>query len=174
MENLFKKNILQDLLSSLNSVISTNESTRIITGHVIYNPAYTYKFQLKTTFFIVDSQSNPNSKKRSDYHIQNQLTHTSHDEKTLNLCTCMHNASSSDFQFRFYFQFYPIELSIIRVVWLKTNRIEDHLALETCFRVEISWFFGNTSTGQRTLCESPEIWTEQKRSLIFWYVELIM
>ena len=29
---------------------STNESTRIITGHVIYNPAYTYKFQLKSTF----------------------------------------------------------------------------------------------------------------------------
>ena len=28
---------------------SINESTRIITGHVIYNPAYTYKFQLKTT-----------------------------------------------------------------------------------------------------------------------------
>ena len=54
MENLFKKkNPLQDLLSSLNAVISTNESTRIITGHVIYNPAYTYKFQLKTT--IVDA-----------------------------------------------------------------------------------------------------------------------
>ena len=49
MENLFKKNPLQDLLSSLNAVISTNESTRFITGHVIYNPAYTYKFQLKTT-----------------------------------------------------------------------------------------------------------------------------
>ena len=49
MENLFKKNPLQDLLSSLNAAISTNESTRIITGHVIYNPAYTYKFQLKTT-----------------------------------------------------------------------------------------------------------------------------
>ena len=48
MENLFKKNPLQDLLSSLNAVISTNESTRIITGHVIYNLAYTYKFQLKT------------------------------------------------------------------------------------------------------------------------------
>ena len=50
MENLFlqKKN-LQDLLSSLNAVISTNESTEFITGHVIYNPAYTYKFQLKTT-----------------------------------------------------------------------------------------------------------------------------
>jgi hypothetical protein len=44
-----KKNPLQDLLSSLNAVISTNESTVIITGHVIYNLAYTYKFQLKTT-----------------------------------------------------------------------------------------------------------------------------
>ena len=32
-----------------NGVISTNESTRIITGHVIYLPADTYKFQLKTT-----------------------------------------------------------------------------------------------------------------------------
>ena len=43
MENLFsKKNPLHDLLSSLNAVISTNESTRIMTGHVIYNPAYTY------------------------------------------------------------------------------------------------------------------------------------
>ena len=40
--NLFLKNPLQDLLSSLNGDISTNESTRIITGHVIYNPAYTY------------------------------------------------------------------------------------------------------------------------------------
>ena len=40
---------LQDLLSSLNAVLSTNESTEFITGHVIYNPAYTYKFQLKTT-----------------------------------------------------------------------------------------------------------------------------
>ena len=46
---IFFLNPLQDLLSSLNAVISTNESTRIITGHVIYNPAYTYKFQLKTT-----------------------------------------------------------------------------------------------------------------------------
>ena len=26
-----------------------NESTQFITGHVIYNPAYNYKFQLKTT-----------------------------------------------------------------------------------------------------------------------------
>ena len=37
------------MLSSLNAVISTNESTRFITGHVIYNPAYTNNFQLKTT-----------------------------------------------------------------------------------------------------------------------------
>ena len=50
VENLFvKKNPLQDLLSSLNAVISPNQSTQIITGHVIYKPAYTYKFQLKTT-----------------------------------------------------------------------------------------------------------------------------
>ena len=42
VEILFvKKNPLQDFLSSLNAVISTNESTRIINGHVIYNPAYT-------------------------------------------------------------------------------------------------------------------------------------
>ena len=47
-----KKNPLQDLLSSLNSVVSTNESTRIINGHAIYNPAYAYKFQLKTTITI--------------------------------------------------------------------------------------------------------------------------
>ena len=40
------------MLSSLNAVISTNESTRIITGHAIYNPAYTYKFQLKTTLAV--------------------------------------------------------------------------------------------------------------------------
>ena len=35
VENLFKENPLQDLLSSLNAVISTNESTEFITGHVI-------------------------------------------------------------------------------------------------------------------------------------------
>ena len=45
----YNKNPLQDLLSSLNAAISTNESTEFITGHVIYNPSYTYKFQLKTT-----------------------------------------------------------------------------------------------------------------------------
>ena len=36
-----KKHSLQDLLSGLNAVISTNESPQVITGHVIYNPAYT-------------------------------------------------------------------------------------------------------------------------------------
>jgi hypothetical protein len=44
-----KKIPFQDFLSSLNAVISTNESTEFITGHVIYNPAYAYKLQLKTT-----------------------------------------------------------------------------------------------------------------------------
>ena len=37
------------LFSSLNAVISTNESIEFITGHVIYKQVYTYKFQLKTT-----------------------------------------------------------------------------------------------------------------------------
>ena len=46
---ILKKNPLQDFLSSLIAVISTNESTGFITGHVNYNPAYTYKFQMKTT-----------------------------------------------------------------------------------------------------------------------------
>ena len=45
---IYKKNPLQDLLSSLNAVISINESTRIIEGHVIYNLAYTYKSDWKT------------------------------------------------------------------------------------------------------------------------------
>ena len=49
VENLFLKNPLQDFHSSLNAVISTNESTEFIPGHVIYNQAYAYKFQLKTT-----------------------------------------------------------------------------------------------------------------------------
>ena len=41
----FFLNPLQDLLSSLNAVISTNGSTEFITCHVIYNPAYcTYIF----------------------------------------------------------------------------------------------------------------------------------
>ena len=42
----WRANLVKDLV--LNK-FSTNESTQIIAGHVIYNPAYTYKFQLKTT-----------------------------------------------------------------------------------------------------------------------------
>ena len=37
--DLFKKDPFQDLLSSLNAVISTIESTQFITGHVIYDSA---------------------------------------------------------------------------------------------------------------------------------------
>ena len=47
VENSFKKNPLQGLLSSLNPLISTNESTRIIAGHAFYNPAYTVKLGFK-------------------------------------------------------------------------------------------------------------------------------
>ena len=51
VENLFlEKNPLQDLLSSLNAVISTNERIEFITGHVIFNGAHNEIFQLKTTF----------------------------------------------------------------------------------------------------------------------------
>ena len=54
MEHLLKmKNPLQDLLSSLNAVISALE---FITGHVIYNLAYTYKFQLKTTLLLFHTE----------------------------------------------------------------------------------------------------------------------
>ena len=45
----FQKNILQDLLSSLNALISTNDSTRFITCHMIYNLAYTLILQTATT-----------------------------------------------------------------------------------------------------------------------------
>ena len=56
VENLFlQKNPLHNFLSRLNAVISTDESTEFITGHVIYNLAYTYKFQLKTTFDIFNN-----------------------------------------------------------------------------------------------------------------------
>ena len=36
-----KKNPLQDLLSSVNAVISTNKMIEFITCHMTYNPAYT-------------------------------------------------------------------------------------------------------------------------------------
>ena len=48
VENLFvKKNPLQDLISSLNAVISTN--VRNLTGHVIFKLHYNQVYQLKTT-----------------------------------------------------------------------------------------------------------------------------
>ena len=50
VENLFvKKNpLIQDLLSSLNAVISTNERNWILTGHVIFKLRYNQIYQLKT------------------------------------------------------------------------------------------------------------------------------
>ena len=36
-----KKNPLQDLLSIVNAVISTNEKIEFITGQMTYKPAYT-------------------------------------------------------------------------------------------------------------------------------------
>ena len=50
MENLFvKKNPLQDLLSSLNAVISINERNWILTDHVTFKLHYNQIYQLKTT-----------------------------------------------------------------------------------------------------------------------------
>ena len=43
-----KKNPLQDLLSSLNSVISTNERNWILTDHVIVKLRYDQIYQMKT------------------------------------------------------------------------------------------------------------------------------
>ena len=50
---IYKKYPLQDLLSNLNAVISANESTEFITGHVIYNPAYTSEYLVSTTLNLV-------------------------------------------------------------------------------------------------------------------------
>ena len=44
-----KKNPLEDLLSSVNAVISTNEKIEFITDHMTYNPAYTWILQTTTT-----------------------------------------------------------------------------------------------------------------------------
>ena len=38
---ILQKNPLQDLLSSVNTIISTNERVEFITDHMTYNPAYT-------------------------------------------------------------------------------------------------------------------------------------
>ena len=50
VENLFfQKNPVQDFLSSLDAVNSTNESTWFITGHMVYNLAYIEILQTTTT-----------------------------------------------------------------------------------------------------------------------------
>ena len=59
VENLFvKKNPLQDLLSSLNAVISTNERNWILTGHVIFKLRYNQIYLLKTTLDILKTIRN--------------------------------------------------------------------------------------------------------------------
>ena len=53
VKNLFfRKNPLQDMLSSLNDVISTNERTESITGHVIFKLHYNQTYQLKITTYL--------------------------------------------------------------------------------------------------------------------------
>ena len=48
VENLFvKKNPLQDLLSSLNPVISINERSWILTDHVTFKLPYNQIYQMK-------------------------------------------------------------------------------------------------------------------------------
>ena len=50
VENVFvKKNPLQDLLSGLNAVISTNERAWILKGHVTFKLSYNLIYQMKTT-----------------------------------------------------------------------------------------------------------------------------
>ena len=48
-----KKNPLQDLLSSMNAAISTNEKVWILTSHVIFKLRYNQIYQLKTTHEII-------------------------------------------------------------------------------------------------------------------------
>ena len=43
---------LQDLLSSVNAVILTNERFEFITGHMTYNPAYTLILQMTVVKFF--------------------------------------------------------------------------------------------------------------------------
>ena len=55
MEILFvKKNPLQDLLSSLNAVTSTNERHGIITDHVTFKLRYVKIYQLKMTMIKIN------------------------------------------------------------------------------------------------------------------------
>ena len=54
-----EKNPLQDLLPSLNAVISTNERNWIVTGHVICKLRYNQIYQLKTTIKIWSAKLTP-------------------------------------------------------------------------------------------------------------------
>ena len=54
-----KKNPLQDLLSSLNSVILTNERNEILTDHVIFKLRYNEIYQMKTTYVNKQDKSFP-------------------------------------------------------------------------------------------------------------------
>jgi len=53
VENSFlQNNPLQDLLSSVNAVISTNERLEFITDHMTYNPAHTQILQMITAIIL--------------------------------------------------------------------------------------------------------------------------
>ena len=55
VENLFvKENPLQNLLSSLNFIISTNEKNEILTDHVIFKLRFNEIYQMKTTNMTCD------------------------------------------------------------------------------------------------------------------------
>ena len=43
-----------NILSSLNAELSTNERIQIITGHMVYNPAYNLILQLKATYVLLE------------------------------------------------------------------------------------------------------------------------
>ena len=58
----------------------------IITGHVIYNPAYTYKFQLKTTIVVVQVQLPANSYSNMAVLKQTQKTTQSNSSVTELFC----------------------------------------------------------------------------------------
>ena len=59
VENLFvKQNSLQDLLSSLNALISTNKRAWILTGHVTFKLRYNQIYQMKTTYVSFQSAYN--------------------------------------------------------------------------------------------------------------------
>ena len=67
-----KRNPLQDLLSSRNAVISTNERNWILTGHVIFKLCYNQIYQLKTTKVTFAPNVASHSKRKSLWNIMSQ------------------------------------------------------------------------------------------------------